>query len=66
MRDALESLPKGYKEPLLLQVLGGFSCDEIAAMMHISPGAVMTRLSRSRLALRKLPEFKPELNARSK
>jgi len=66
MRDALESLSEGYREPLLLQVLGGFSCDEIAAMMHISPGAVMTRLSRARLALRKLPGFKPERNVRSK
>ncbi len=65
MRDALGSLAEGYKEPLLLQVLGGFSCDEIAAMMHISSGAVMTRLSRARLALRKLPEFKSGRNVRS-
>jgi RNA polymerase sigma-70 factor (ECF subfamily) len=53
MRDALHQLPEGYREPLLLQVLGGFSCDEIAEIMHLTPGAVMTRLSRARLALRK-------------
>jgi len=66
MRDALGSLSEGYREPLLLQVLGGFSCDEIAAMMHISAGAVMTRLSRARLALRKLPGFKSGRKTRSK
>lgn len=55
MRDALRTLPEGYREPLLLQVLGGFSCEEIASMMDISTGAVMTRLSRARLAARKLP-----------
>lgn len=56
MRDALKALPKSYSEPLLLQVLGGFSCREIAAKMDISEGAVMTRLTRARLALRKLTE----------
>jgi RNA polymerase sigma-70 factor, ECF subfamily len=55
MREALEALPRTYREPLLLQVLGGFSCAEIGTMMDISEGAVMTRLTRARLALRKLP-----------
>lgn len=59
MREALESLPENYREPLLLQVLGGFSCEEIAEMIDTSTGAVMTRLSRARLALRKLPGFGP-------
>jgi len=54
MREAIEALPKTYREPLLLQVLGGYSCSEIAAAMEISEGAVMTRLSRARLVLRKL------------
>jgi len=54
MRDAIEALPKSYREPLLLQVLGGFSCSEIAGTLDISEGAVMTRLTRARLALRKL------------
>ena len=55
MRQLLEALPRGYREPLVLQVLGGYSCAEIAKIMDISEGAVMTRLSRARLALRKLP-----------
>ena len=41
-----------YREPLLLQVLGGFSCAEIAVMLGTSEGAVMTRLTRARHALR--------------
>jgi RNA polymerase sigma-70 factor (ECF subfamily) len=45
-------LPETYREPLLLQVLGGFSCAEIAGMLGSSEGAIMTRLTRARQALR--------------
>lgn len=55
MRQMLGALPRGYREPLVLQVLGGYSCAEIARIMGVSEGAVMTRLTRARLALRKLP-----------
>jgi RNA polymerase sigma-70 factor (ECF subfamily) len=53
MSEALHALPASYREPLLLQVLGGFSCEEIAKLMDLTPGAVMTRLSRARLTLRR-------------
>jgi len=53
LREALHALPSAYREPLLLQVLGGFTCDEIAKIMNTTPGAVMTRLSRARLTLRR-------------
>ena len=53
MRQALHALPESYREPLLLQVLGGFSCEEIATMMSLTPGAVMTRLTRARQVLRR-------------
>ena len=53
MREALHALPADYREPLLLQVLGGFSCEDIAKLMDLTPGAVMTRLCRARLTLRK-------------
>ena len=53
LRDALRALPETYREPLLLQVIGGFSCEEIATMMNHIPGAVMTRLSRARMVLRR-------------
>ena len=54
MRDALMALPASYAEPLALQVLGGFSCSEIAAMLATTEGAVMTRLTRARQALKRL------------
>lgn len=53
LRDALHDLPAAYREPLLLQVIGGFNCDEIATVMNLTVGATMTRLSRARSALRK-------------
>lgn len=54
MREALLSLPAAYAEPLALQMLGGFSCAEIAAMIGATEGATMTRLTRARQALRRL------------
>lgn len=54
LENALQSLPENFREPLMLQTLGGFSGREIAAMMGISEQNVMTRLSRARLALRRL------------
>jgi RNA polymerase sigma-70 factor (ECF subfamily) len=41
-----------YREPLMLQVIAGFSAEEIGDIMHISANAVMTRLSRARRMLR--------------
>lgn len=63
MRDALWKLPEGFREPLLLQVLGGFSCAEIAVMVNLSEINVMQRLTRARQALRKMME--PETQRRA-
>jgi RNA polymerase sigma-70 factor (ECF subfamily) len=52
LRRALAELSDDYREPLVLQVIGGFSCNEIAVMMDLSPAAVMTRLFRARKSLR--------------
>jgi RNA polymerase sigma-70 factor, ECF subfamily len=52
LEQLVARLPQSYREPLVLQVLGGFDCREIAAMLSISEGAVMTRLTRARQALR--------------
>jgi RNA polymerase sigma-70 factor (ECF subfamily) len=54
MREALAALPLSYREPLALQVLGGYSCAEIAAMLNTTEGATMTRLTRARQALKRL------------
>jgi len=50
--QVVQRLPETYREPLLLQVVGGFSCAEIATMLDTSEGAIMTRLTRARQALR--------------
>jgi len=54
LRRALATLSDEYREPLVLQVLGGFSCEEIAKVLEISSSAVMTRLFRARKQLREL------------
>jgi RNA polymerase sigma-70 factor, ECF subfamily len=54
VREQVTMLAPGYREPLLLQVLGGFSCAEIATFLGISEAAVMQRLTRARLMLRRL------------
>lgn len=52
LREALERLPAAYREPLLMQVLGGFASAEIAAALGISEAAVLQRVSRARRAMR--------------
>lgn len=52
LRQALSALPADYREPLVLQVIGGYSCEEIGDMLGLNAGAVMTRLSRARHKLR--------------
>lgn len=52
LRHALAKLPGDYREPLLLQVLGGFSGEEIATIMNITSATVMTRLFRARQRMR--------------
>lgn len=50
-RGILELAPK-YRDPLLLQVIMGYSCTEIAAELAISKSAVMTQLFRAREQLK--------------
>ena len=52
MRRALRQLEPEYRDPLLLQVIGGFSCKEIGAMLDLNTNTVLTRLFRARKALR--------------
>lgn len=59
VRRALAALPLTLREPLLLQVLGGFTCAEIAQALGTTEGAIMTRLTRARQALRRLIEGGP-------
>ena len=52
LRAALFKLPVEYREPLVLQVLMGFSTAEIARELDLSGPAVLTRLFRARNRLR--------------
>ena len=52
LKQALNELAGEYKEPLLLQVIAGLSCEEIASVCNISKSATMTRLFRAKQKLR--------------
>ena len=52
MRAAIYRLDDDYREPLVLQVLMGYSTSEIGELMGLKQGAVLTRLHRARLKLR--------------
>jgi len=62
IRAAMQRLDPKYREPLLMQVLGGFSCDEIAGELNISTAAVMTQLFRARQKLKTMLTGAPESN----
>lgn len=53
VRAAMLALPDDYREPLVLQVLMGYTTDEIAQHLGLTNGAVLTRLCRARQKLRK-------------
>ncbi|HEY8011584.1 MAG TPA: sigma-70 family RNA polymerase sigma factor [Rudaea sp.] len=52
IRAAMHRLDAKYREPLLMQVLGGFSCEEIARELNLTSAAVMTQLFRARQKLK--------------
>lgn len=52
LRRNISKLPPKYREPLLLQVVMGHSCEEIAELLQISKSAVMTQLFRAREQLK--------------
>jgi RNA polymerase sigma-70 factor (ECF subfamily) len=52
LRQALSSLPEQYRKALLLFEIDGFSVREIAAMVGVPPGTIMSRLHRGRRSLR--------------
>ena len=53
MRRAILNLDVLYREPLTMQVLLGFTAEEIAQQLQISVPTVLTRLFRARALLRK-------------
>ena len=53
VKDALEALPENFRMAVLLADVEGFSYKEIADIMQIPIGTVMSRLHRGRKALQK-------------
>ena len=54
LRQGIMELSPKYREPLLLQVVLGYSCAEISEQLGISRSAVMTQLYRAREKLKAL------------
>src|SRR5688572_11666007 len=59
LRRAIMQLPDEYREPLVMQVLGGLSTAEIAAELKLTQPAVLTRLFRARNRLRTIYGLPP-------
>ena len=53
LRQGIMKLEPKYRDPLLLQVVFGHSCEEIARQLEISKSAVMTQLFRAREKLKR-------------
>ena len=52
IRRAFEALPHDQRTVLHLAIIDGFTCKEIAELLSLPMGTVMSRLSRGRAALR--------------
>jgi len=63
LRLAITQLPDEYRVPLVMQVLGGFTTDEIAKELTLSTAAVLTRLFRARNRLRRIYGLLPAADA---
>jgi len=53
VRDALDGLPDAFRMPVYLADVEGFSYKEIAEILGIPIGTVMSRLHRGRKAMQK-------------
>ncbi len=61
VRNAIEELPETFRLPLILSDVDGFAYKEIAEMLDIPIGTVMSRLHRGRKWMQKrLYEFAKE------
>jgi len=52
LKQALNELADDYKEPVLLQVIAGSSCEVIASVCGITKSTTMTRFFRAKQKLR--------------
>ena len=54
VKKAIEELPDGFRIPLLMSDVEGFSYKEIAEILDVPIGTVMSRLHRGRKAMQKM------------
>jgi RNA polymerase sigma-70 factor, ECF subfamily len=60
LRKAILRLPDEYREPLVLQVLGGLTTSDIGRELGLTQAAVLTRLFRARNKLREIYGLMPQ------
>ena len=53
VQDAVELLPRGQRDVVLMHYVDDLSCEEIARLLGSTPGAVRARLHRARAQLRR-------------
>jgi RNA polymerase sigma-70 factor (ECF subfamily) len=51
LKDAVQSLPKKQREVFVLREYGGLSYEDLARVLKLRPGTVMSRLNRARRAI---------------
>ena len=61
LREKIAKMPEEYREPLVLQVIGGFNGEEIAGILSLNKNTVMTRLFRARNQLKEAVDDEPIL-----
>jgi RNA polymerase sigma-70 factor (ECF subfamily) len=59
LQRSIENLPAKYRDVLLLQIIGGYSGQEIADVLEIPRATVNTRLFRARAKLRHALDLSP-------
>ncbi|NRD74383.1 sigma-70 family RNA polymerase sigma factor [Shewanella sp. VB17] len=64
IRRQIATLELEYREPLLLQIIGGFNGEEIANILSLNRNTVMTRLFRARNQLKDVLE-QPKVRGQS-
>jgi len=52
IQQKIAALPTDYKEPLLLQLIAGFTAEEIATQLDLNKNTVLTRLFRAKNLLK--------------
>ena len=65
LQAALSSLPDPYRQAVLLYDVEGFSYREIAGIVGVPRGTVMSRLHRGRKALRERMSFRPAVGVQA-